>query len=171
MPLTIDDLLSFSRLGRAAFKYSEIDMEKLIQSTYYDVTNIEERQRIDFEFHDLENISGDRNLLKVVWTNLISNAAKFTANRDTAIIEIYCTTEEQYIIYHIKDNGVGFDMKYVDKLFGVFQRLHSEEEFSGTGVGLALVQRIILQHNGRVWAKGEIDKGAEFSFSLPGRHV
>ena len=165
----IDDLLSFSRLGRAAFNYSEIDMEKLIQSTYYDVTNIEERQRIDFEFHDLENISGDRNLLKVVWTNLISNAVKFSANRDTAIIEIYCTTEEQYIIYHIKDNGVGFDMKYVDKLFRVFHRLHTDEEFSGTGVGLALIKRIIFQHKGKVWAKGEIDSGAEFSFSLPVR--
>lgn len=165
----IDDLLSFSRIGRAAFHYSEIDMDKLIQSTYYDVTNIEERSRIDFNIHDLENISGDRNLLKVVWTNLISNAVKFTANRDTAIIEIYCTTEEQFINYHIKDNGVGFDMKYVDKLFGVFHRLHTDDEFSGTGVGLALIKRIILQHKGQVWAKGEIDSGAEFSFSLPGR--
>ncbi|MDP8220569.1 MAG: PAS domain S-box protein, partial [Candidatus Stygibacter frigidus] len=165
----IDDLLAFSRIGRAAFNYSEIDMEKLIQSTYYDVTNIEERQRIDFEFHDLENSSGDRNMLKVVWTNLISNAVKFTANRDTAKIEIYCTTEEQYIIYHIKDNGAGFDMKYVDKLFGVFQRLHTDEEFSGTGVGLALIKRIVSQHKGSVWAQGEIDNGAEFSFSLPER--
>ncbi|MDP8211092.1 MAG: PAS domain S-box protein [Candidatus Stygibacter australis] len=165
----IDDLIFFTKIGRAAFKYSKIDMEKLIQSTYYDVTNIEEQQRIDFEIHDLENISGDYNMLKVVWTNLISNAVKFTANRDTAIIEIYCTTEEQYITYHIKDNGVGFDMKYVDKLFGVFHRLHTDEEFSGTGVGLALIKRIILQHKGKVWAKGELDKGAEFSFSLPGR--
>ena len=165
----IDDLIFFTRIGRVDLKYSKIDMEKMIQSTYYDVTNIEERQRIDFEIHDLENISGDHNMLKVVWKNLISNAVKFTANRETAKIEIYCTTEEQNIIYHIKDNGVGFDMRYIDKLFGVFQRLHTDEEFGGTGVGLALIKRIILQHKGNVWAKSELDKGAEFSFSLPDR--
>jgi light-regulated signal transduction histidine kinase (bacteriophytochrome) len=108
-------------------------------------------------------------LLHQAWTNLISNAIKFSAERERAVIEIDSRSEGNEIIYWVKDNGAGFDMKYVDKLFGVFQRLHSESEFKGTGVGLAIVQRIVHRHEGRIWAEGEVGKGATFYFSLPFR--
>ena len=163
----IDDLLAFSKMGKAALQRSNIDMQHLVEAIYDEITSEEERKRINFTIINLPEANGDKNLIGIVWTNLIMNAVKFTAFREKAEIEIYSTSDEKYISYHVKDNGAGFNMKYKDKLFGVFQRLHSEEEFSGTGVGLALVQRIILQHNGHVWAKGEIDKGAEFIFSLP----
>jgi PAS domain S-box-containing protein len=163
----IDDLLAFSKIGRASLRYSNFNSEKLVQSIYNEVTNPKERTRIDFQIHNLIDCPADNHLMKVVWTNLILNAIKFSARREKALIEIFCTTDKQNVVYHIKDNGAGFDMKYIDKLFGVFQRLHTDEEFSGTGVGLALIKRIVSQHKGQVWAKSEIDAGAEFSFSLP----
>lgn len=163
----IDDLLSFSRLGRTSLIYSKIDMKKIVNAIYHEATIALERKRIKFTVAKLPNVEGDPTMMHQVWMNLISNAVKFSSNRKQAVISVTCQEEENKLTYCIKDNGAGFDMKYVDKLFGVFQRLHSKKEFKGTGVGLALVQRIILRHGGKVWAEGNVDKGATFYFSLP----
>ena len=163
----IDDLLSFSRLNRTELKKGLINMKDIVNSAFSELTDESSVKRIQFKMGDICNSSGDPNLLKQVWINLISNAIKYSSKKEKAIITIGCKKEEGYCVYHIKDNGVGFDMAYMDKLFGVFQRLHSQKEFDGTGVGLAIVQRIVLRHGGKVWAKGELDKGAEFYFSIP----
>ncbi|MGQ0545904.1 MAG: sensor histidine kinase [Betaproteobacteria bacterium] len=110
---------------------------------------------------------GDQTLLKQVWLNLLFNAVKYTGKRDKPAIEVSAEDEGSMVIYRVRDNGAGFDMRHADKLFGVFRRLHSESEFSGTGIGLAIVQRVVSRHNGRVWADGKVDEGATFSFSLP----
>ena len=125
-----------------------------------------ERQ-VKFNLNPLPPAYGDRTLIKQVLANLLGNAVKFTQPREQAIIEVGGWTEEKENIYSIKDNGVGFDRRYVDKIFGVFQRLHRREEFEGTGVGLAIVQRIIQRHGGRVWATGQVNRGAALYFSLP----
>lgn len=163
----INDLLAFSRMGRAAMHISKIDMKNMVNAIYHEATSAIERKRITFNIAKLSKAEGDTNMMRQVWINLISNAVKFSSHRKQAIISVTCKEEEDKLTYCIKDNGVGFNMKYVDKLFGVFQRLHSEKEFEGTGVGLALVQRIIHRHDGEVWAEGEVDKGATFYFSLP----
>ena len=163
----IDDLLAFSRMGRAAMHFSDIDMKKLAKSIYYEATNAEERKQIKLIIGDIPRAEGDTTMIRQVWMNLISNAVKFSSKRKKAVISVSCQEEEDNLTYCIKDNGAGFNMKYKDKLFGVFQRLHSEKEFKGTGVGLALVQRIIHRHGGNVWAEGKVDNGAEFFFSLP----
>jgi len=163
----IDDLLSFSRLNRTELKKGLINMKDIVNSAFSELTDESSVKRIQFKMGDICNSSGDPNMLKQVWINLISNAIKYSSKKEKAIITIGCKKEEGYCVYHIKDNGVGFDMAYMDKLFGVFQRLHSQKEFDGTGVGLAIVQRIVLRHGGKVWAKGELDKGAEFYFSIP----
>ncbi|MCK5341800.1 MAG: HAMP domain-containing protein, partial [Candidatus Heimdallarchaeota archaeon] len=163
----IDDLLDFSRIGRTSMSFSEIDMHNMAKDIYYEATSREDRLRINFTISDLPKVKGDPKLLHQVWINLITNAIKFSANRQQAVISITCREEENKSIYCIQDNGAGFNMKYKDKLFGVFQRLHNEKEFEGTGVGLALVQRIIHRHGGEVWANGEVDNGAAFYFSLP----
>ncbi len=163
----IDDLLAFSHMGRASMSFSEIDMKKMANAIYYEATNAEVRKRITFTMADLSKAKGDTNMMRQVWMNFISNTIKFSAHRKQAVISVSCQEEENKLTYCIKDNGVGFNMKYKDKLFGVFQRLHSEKEFEGTGLGLALVQRIIHRHGGEVWASGEVDNGAAFYFSLP----
>jgi len=127
---------------------------------------VPERQ-IKLDMHDVAPAWGDRNLVQQVFINLISNAIKFTGERDIGEIEIWCETKDDVNVYGVKDNGAGFEMQYADKLFGVFQRLHSDEQFEGTGIGLALVQRIIHRHGGRIWAEGEPGKGATFHFTLP----
>ena len=128
---------------------------------------IRDRSRIKLKIGKLHKAFGDANLMKIVWTNLISNAIKYSSKEDISEISISSSLKDHTIAYSIKDNGVGFDMAYKQKLFGVFQRLHSESEFEGNGVGLAIVQRIILRHGGKVWAEGEVGKGATFYFSLP----
>ena len=163
----IDDLLSFSRLGRRELHYSKIDMKTLAISVFHELMKEEKVSHIDFQISKLPSAKGDSSLIRQVWTNLLSNAVKFTSKKEGAVIEVGSTVKTGEIIYYVRDNGAGFDMEYSNKLFGVFQRLHSEREFSGTGVGLAIVQRIIHRHGGRVWAEGEVEKGATFYFALP----
>ena len=163
----IDDLLSFSRLSRKEMQTTKVDMKALAYSVYGELTTEEQRQRIDFSVGKLPAAVADPALLHQVWINLISNAIKFTSKKERAVIEVGTKRHDGEHIYCIRDNGAGFDIQYVDKLFGVFQRLHSEDEFEGTGVGLAIVQRIVQRHGGRVWAEGETNKGATFYFALP----
>jgi len=163
----IDDLLTFCRLSRQEVTQEAVDMALLAQSVFDDIQTVEQERKVDFKLNQLCNATGEPAMLRQVWVNLLSNAVKFTRGREIAIIEAGCRNEGSETIYHVKDNGAGFDMAYADKLFGVFQRLHSESEFEGTGVGLALVQRIILRHGGRVWGEGKVDGGATFYFALP----
>ncbi|MDB5057512.1 MAG: putative ATPase, partial [Chloroflexi bacterium] len=131
-----------------------------------DLQSNEHGRRIDFTLGDLHTCMADSTLLKQVWINLLANAIKFTKHREVAEIEIGCRKEGAEWIYFVRDNGAGFDMQYAHKLFGVFQRLHSVEDYEGTGVGLAIVQRIVQRHGGRVWAEAALDQGATFSFTL-----
>jgi light-regulated signal transduction histidine kinase (bacteriophytochrome) len=163
----IDDLLAFSRLSRADMNLSEVDMKTLVNSLYYEITDIQSREKIELNIGNICNSMGDPTMLRLVWTNFLSNAIKYSSRKEKAIISITCIKEMDSCVYCIKDNGVGFDMNYINKLFGVFQRLHSTTDFEGTGVGLAIVQRIVNRHGGKVWAEGEVDKGAAFYFSLP----
>ncbi|HEY5975661.1 MAG TPA: PAS domain S-box protein [Geobacteraceae bacterium] len=162
----IDDLLAFSRVGRTALRTSSIDMGTLARSIFFELTAAGERERIDFQVSALPSAVGDPTLIRQVWMNLLSNAIKFSSKKDRAVIEVTAEDRGDEIIYSVRDNGAGFDMQYVEKLFGVFQRLHSTKEFEGTGVGLAIVQRIIHRHGGRVWAGGHPGKGAAFYFTL-----
>jgi PAS domain S-box-containing protein len=163
----IDDLLAFSRLSRVDVRASSIDMEDLANAAFHEVTTPEERERIDLHLASLPPAVGDPALIRQVWINLMTNAIKFSANREQAVIAVSSSQDDGETIYSVRDNGAGFDMQYANKLFGVFQRLHSEREFEGTGVGLATVQRIIHRHGGRVWAESEVDQGATFYFTLP----
>ncbi len=167
MSRLIDDLLSFARIGRAELQPYAIDMQAMVNSAFLELVTPEEQSRISFKVAPLEVGVGDSNLLRQVWINLISNAIKFSSKREQAIIQINSECKENEVIYSIKDNGAGFDTRYAQSLFGVFNRLHSEKEFEGTGVGLAIVQRIITRHGGRVWAESEVNQGATFYFSLP----
>jgi PAS domain S-box-containing protein len=162
----IDDLLAFSRVGRAVMSSSVINMETMARSIFFELTNPESRERIDFRVGPLPSATGDTSLIRQVWMNLLSNAVKFSSKKELAIIEVSAERSADEIVYSIRDNGAGFDMQYMDKLFGVFQRLHSTKEFEGTGVGLAIVHRIILRHGGRIWAEGETGKGATFHFTF-----
>jgi PAS domain S-box-containing protein len=163
----IDDLLAFSRLSRADMRPVPIDMEALANSAFHQLTTPESRARIDFRLGALPPAVGDPTLIGQVWLNLLSNAIKFSSKREQAVVEVGCRESEGESAYYVRDNGAGFDMRYAGKLFGVFQRLHSEREFEGTGVGLAIVQRTISRHGGRVWAEGEVERGATFYFTLP----
>jgi PAS domain S-box-containing protein len=163
----IDDLLAFSRLGRAAMSPSLLDMGEMISEVWDELCGINPGRHLELRRGLLPAVFGDRTLIKQCLVNLLSNAVKFTREREPAIIEISGGRDGNEIQYCVKDNGAGFDMRYYDKLFGVFQRLHGENEFEGTGVGLAIVHRIIHRHGGRVWAEGEVDRGATFYFRLP----
>lgn len=164
----IDDLLTFSRLSRKKFELQEINMAELVNEVLKELNEFNEDRKLDISVRELPNVKGDRTLMRQVIVNLLSNSIKFTKSRDTAVIEVGGFAEDNLNSYYVKDNGVGFDMKYVDKAFEVFQRLHSSKEFEGTGVGLAIVHKIIQRHGGEIWAGGEVDKGATFYFSLPG---
>jgi signal transduction histidine kinase len=163
----IDDLLIYSRLDRAEMRFASVDMTALASEVFHKLTTPEEQMRIDFHLTFLENAQGDRTLIHQVWTNLLENAIKFSSKKKRAQINVECTHIDGEIVYSVRDNGVGFDMQYVNKLFTVFQRLHRAKEFEGTGAGLAIVQSIIQRHGGRVWAEGEAGKGASFYFTLP----
>jgi light-regulated signal transduction histidine kinase (bacteriophytochrome) len=167
MGMLIDDLLAFSRIGRSEMRTVVIRVKKLVQEAIRELREDAKERDIAWKIGDLPDIYGDPSLLRLVLVNLLSNALKFTRTRPRAEIEIGCTEEEDEFFFFIKDNGVGFDMDYAEKLFGVFQRLHHRDEFEGTGIGLANVRRIVSRHGGRAWAVGSPDQGATFYFSLP----
>jgi len=164
----IDDLLTFARVGRAALQKREVNLDELVRETLGDFQDAIKNRKVACKIHPLPAVFADRALLRLVLVNLISNALKFTSQRAEAKIEIGCAPDDDTETkFFIRDNGAGFDPHYAHKLFGVFQRLHNQETFAGTGIGLANVQRIILRHGGRVWAEGVEDAGATFYFTLP----
>jgi light-regulated signal transduction histidine kinase (bacteriophytochrome) len=177
----VDDLLAFSRLGRLALTKQSVDPGKMVRRCLAEMHSEQEGRRLEIDIGDMPSCHADPTLLKQVWTNLLSNALKYTRKREQAHIAIGCRTEAQPLangpgarpaepgaetVYFIKDNGAGFDMKYAHQLFGVFQRLHRAADYDGTGVGLAIVQRIINRHGGRVWGEAQLNQGATFSFTL-----
>jgi light-regulated signal transduction histidine kinase (bacteriophytochrome) len=164
----IDDLLAFARLGRAELHKTEVNLDQLLRETLGDFQMETEDRNIAWEIQRLPVVWADQNLLRQALVNLISNAVKFTGGRAQAKIEIGdASVSEGETVIFIRDNGAGFDPQYAHKLFGVFQRLHSQTQFEGTGIGLANVQRIIQRHGGRTWAEGAPDGGATFYFSMP----
>jgi light-regulated signal transduction histidine kinase (bacteriophytochrome) len=163
----IDDLLAFSRVGRGVINKSDIDMATLVGKVYSDLILSGDHAAAKFSLGDLPDAKADPALLTQVWTNLIGNAFKYSSKNPAPEVVVNGVVRDGECIYSIKDNGVGFDMRYYEKLFGVFQRLHSETEFHGTGVGLAIAQRIVIRHGGRVWAESVPGRGATFYFSLP----
>ncbi|MBI1815857.1 MAG: response regulator [Deltaproteobacteria bacterium] len=167
MSRLIDDLLGLSRTGRTALQPVRVELDELVREVQQDIAPALNGRQIVWGVDQLPAVQADPGLLRIVFVNLLSNAIKFTAPRSEARIEIRTTAQDGEVIVHVCDNGAGFDMQYADKLFGVFQRLHTEEQFEGTGIGLATVRRIITRHGGRVWAEGAPDRGATFSFSLP----
>ncbi|WP_229726260.1 sensor histidine kinase [Oxalicibacterium faecigallinarum] len=166
MGMLIDDLLTFSKLGRKPVELRKIDMNELVDDVWRDVTSHADKVPA-FNKAYLLPCYGDRALVRQVLFNLLSNSIKYSSTVSEPVIDIFSTEEEDEIVYSVRDNGVGFDMRYYDKLFGVFQRLHSESEFPGTGVGLAIVKRVVVRHGGRVWAQSEPAKETIFNFSLP----
>lgn len=166
MGVLIDDLLTFSRLSRLPLHKQNVDTDKLVRDSLDELDSEKQGRKIDMRISKLPRCHGDPALLKQVWTNLFSNALKYTRKCETAIIEVGCQSDHGEDIYFVRDNGTGFEMQYAHKLFGVFQRLHRADEFEGTGVGLAIVQRVVHRHGGRVWAEAALDRGATFHFTL-----
>lgn len=160
----IDDLLKMAQIGRKELVYVDADLNSLLKDVLADLEPEWEGRQIDWLIGNLPTVECDSGLMKQVFANLISNAVKYTRRREVAVIEVGQFEEEGAIF--VRDNGAGFDERYADKLFGVFQRLHRAEDFEGTGVGLSTVQRIIKKHGGEIWAKSEVDKGATFFFVL-----
>jgi light-regulated signal transduction histidine kinase (bacteriophytochrome) len=163
----VDDLLSFSQMGRASLLPIQIDMARLVQDVRRTIEPETNGRAIEWRIGDLGRAYGDPVMLRLVLQNLLSNAVKYTRSRQPAVIELGLDKRPGENVYFVRDNGVGFDMNYVGKLFGVFQRLHRVDEFEGTGIGLANVRRIVERHGGRTWAEGALDAGATFYFSLP----
>ncbi len=163
----IDDLLRFSRLGRQPLRKTLTDMTALVREVQAEVSAHAPERAVDFRLDALPAAPADASLLRQVWFNLLDNAWKFTGHRERAEIAVSGSSQGREVVYSVKDNGAGFEMKYVARLFGVFQRLHRTGEFEGTGVGLALVRRLVHRHGGRVWAEAEPDRGATFHFTLP----
>jgi light-regulated signal transduction histidine kinase (bacteriophytochrome) len=163
----IDDLLEFSRMGRAEMSRTLTNMGTIVQDTLRMLETETAHRNIVWKIKKLPEIQGDPSMLKMVWQNLLANAIKYTRPRTEAVIEIEGINNGHEHIFLVRDNGVGFDMRYIDRLFGVFRRLHNAAEFEGTGIGLANVRRIIHRHGGRTWAVGKVGQGATFYFSLP----
>ncbi|HYB98757.1 MAG TPA: response regulator [Candidatus Limnocylindrales bacterium] len=163
----IEDLLRFSRLSRQPLSRRQVQLSSLVQDILSELRKETEGRSVEIVVGELADCTADTALLKQVFVNLISNALKYTRNTARPVIEIGCSHEAGETIYYVKDNGAGFDMAQADKLFGVFQRLHGENEFEGTGVGLSIVRRIVQRHGGRVWAEGSVGKGATFFLTLP----
>ena len=163
----IDDLLTFSRMGRAQMHLFETEMDPMVQAIFNELTTRAMQEQIDFRPDPLLPAPADSHLIKQVWMNLLSNAIKYSSKNEHPVIRVSCRQEEETIIYSVSDNGVGFNMQQAGRLFEVFQRLHSADEYEGTGVGLAIVKRIVNRHGGEVWAEAEVNQGATFCFSLP----
>jgi signal transduction histidine kinase len=163
----IDDLLAFSRLGRRALDPGDIDMQQLVKTAVERLRQSDQVASVEFRIGSLPKAKGDRSLFEQVWANLLSNAFKFSSKQEAPVIEVGGISEEREHIYFVRDNGAGFDPAYRERLFGVFQRLHHDSEFPGTGVGLALVHRIVTRHGGRIWADSELGAGATFHFTIP----
>jgi len=163
----IDDLLLFSRMGRAQLQKGNVSLKQLAEEVRESLKHDTQGRDIAWKIAGLPDLCGDRAMLRQVFANLLGNAVKYTRTRQKAEIEVGCQEGAGETVIFVRDNGVGFDMQYADKLFGVFQRLHGAGEFEGTGIGLANVRRIILRHGGRTWAEGAVDQGATFYFSLP----
>jgi light-regulated signal transduction histidine kinase (bacteriophytochrome) len=165
----IDDLLALSRTGRVELRAQDVDLTRLVSEVSEECAQEAKGRRVVWRLDALPRVTGDPALLRVVFVNLLSNAVKFTARREEAVIEVGAAPGENgEVIVHVKDNGAGFDGRHADKLFGVFQRLHRDDEFEGTGIGLATVQRVVHRHGGRVWAEGDVDRGATFYVALKG---
>jgi len=164
----IDDLLAFSKLGRQQVTVMDINMNALVNSVKDELLFDDDKGGTKFNIGKLPPAKGDPSLIKQVWINLISNAIKYSKYKPETCIEIGAYEQGNLVVYYVKDNGAGFDMQYYDKLFGVFQRLHLQAEFEGTGIGLAIVQKIVQRHNGTVWAESVLNEGSQFYFSLPG---
>ncbi len=167
MSTLIDDLLAFSKASTAEIRKAEIDMNKLVDMALAEVGEKRELKKVKIDIGELPNAIGDAALLKQVWVNLLANAVKFSSKKENPHIEIAGGVKDSSVIYSVKDNGAGFDMKYIDKVFIAFQRLHSEQDFQGTGAGLSIVKRILHKHGGQIWAEAEENKGATFTFTLP----
>jgi light-regulated signal transduction histidine kinase (bacteriophytochrome) len=164
----IDDLLTFSRMGRTEVKHLTVRLDRLIDDVRHDLQAESDGRAVEWHIQPLPDVLGDPDLLRLVFTNLVSNALKYTRGREPARIEIGAQPGAgKDVTLYVRDNGVGFDMRYVDKLFGVFQRLHHAHEFEGVGIGLANVRRIVHRHGGRTWAESDLGAGATFSFTLP----
>ena len=163
----IDDLLALSRVGRHKIKRSKVDLDALVRQVFQQLREQEPERQIQLTVKDLPQVWGDPSLIKQIVLNLLGNAIKYSRTKKQAEIELGCNTTGEEEICYIKDNGVGFDERYADKLFGVFERLHGGREYEGTGVGLAIVKRIIERHGGRIWAEGKVGDGATFYFALP----
>jgi PAS domain S-box-containing protein len=163
----IDDLLTFSRLGRKEIHISDINMNEMAKEVFQELNSPLVNRKINFIVKTMPPSRGDAPIIRQIWFNLLSNALKYSKKKEVSVIEIGGRVDGNENLYYVKDNGVGFDMRYVNKLFGMFQRLHDVEEFEGTGVGLAIIQRIVHRHGGRTWAEGKVDEGATFYFTLP----
>jgi PAS domain S-box-containing protein len=166
MSQLIDDLLNFSRLGRTQIKVADVDMRIIVEQVLEEFQSADMIKNTKIHVHDIESARGDSSLIKQVWVNLLSNAIKYSSKKENAIVEVGMVSNSRTPTWYVKDNGAGFSMEYSSKLFGVFQRLHKQDEFEGTGVGLALVQRIISRHGGNVWAESILNEGATFYFTL-----
>lgn len=166
MAQLIDDLLTFSRLSRQPITRIQVDMNALARQAFAEASRVADSRNVEFLLHDLPPANGDAAMLRQVFANLLSNAVKFSSSRADARIEVGSETVGSDTAYYVKDNGVGFDARFADKLFGVFQRLHASHEFEGTGVGLAIVQRVVQRHGGRVWGESQLGSGATFHFTL-----
>ena len=162
----IDDLLTFSRMGRHDIVKTHINTEALVKEVINGIQN-GEADRIEWVMHPLKDVMADTNTIRQVWINIISNAVKYSAKGTAPRIQIGSFEHEGKVVFFVEDNGVGFDQKYAGKLFKVFQRLHSSDQFEGTGIGLAIVDKIVSKHGGSAWAEAELNKGATFYFSLP----
>jgi len=167
MAQLIEDLLEFSRLGRQPILRQIVPLDRIAKRLVDEQRAKDPQRHVEVRQGQLGECEGDPSLIEQVLVNLISNAFKFTRKRETALIEIGAERREGDLVYFVRDNGAGFDMKYADKLFGVFQRLHSNTQFEGTGVGLSIVQRIVERHGGRIWGESAVDRGATFFFTLP----
>ncbi|MGA8735825.1 MAG: ATP-binding protein [Terriglobales bacterium] len=166
MGLLVDELLNLARVGRQALNRQPTRLNSIVDEVISILKPDSEGRQVGWTVADLPSLECDPVLVKQIFQNLLANALKFTRSRLRAVIEVSSKESDRQTVFMVRDNGVGFDMKYVDKLFGVFQRMHRAEEFEGTGIGLATVQRIVQKHGGQVWAEGEVDKGATFYFTL-----